>query len=137
LEYIFAFIIKHSQNFDWRILRQNYSDISLYIIKKMLKFIQSAFKMDFYVSSKLQKYPNLTRLCYPNPLDELETSTVERFHSWLRFWNRIEGCSAPTRLYSSKATNSTQADPMLHPIFSKDFATVTAFSCPILRTYAG
>jgi len=48
LENIFAFFIKHSQNFDWGTLKQNYSDIPLLIYhENMLKFIESSFKIDY------------------------------------------------------------------------------------------
>jgi len=36
LENIFAFFLKHTQNFDWGILKQNYNDIPLYVMKKRL-----------------------------------------------------------------------------------------------------
>jgi len=59
-----AFFIKYLQNFDWGILKQNYSDIPLHIIKKRL-FVQSAFKMGYVF---LQNYKKTLALRYPNPL---------------------------------------------------------------------
>jgi len=59
----------------------------------MLKFIQSGL----CVFLKLQKSSNPTRFRYPNPLDELETSTVKCFSASLTTFvaTILESKSAP------------------------------------------
>jgi len=66
----------------------------------------------------LQKSPNPTKLRYPNSLDELETSPVERFSVYLITFQAtiLESNQRPLQLrqgYLSKATSaSTQVDSM-------------------------